>query len=82
MSSQLEYLNRLIDKHSKTYHKFIFIGAFNVDTDKKSNANFCDTNCLKSLTKVRKLTLYSQIGGSIYSNTAMPSKQGFHTFIF
>ena len=30
ISSHLECLNRVTDKHSKTYHNFIFIGDFNL----------------------------------------------------
>ena len=51
ISSHLECLNRVIDKDSKTYDNFIFIGDFNVGIDENSMKNLCDTNCFKSLIK-------------------------------
>ena len=45
----LEFLNPVIDEHSKTYDNFIFIEDFNVVIN--SMKNFCDINCLESLIK-------------------------------
>ena len=37
ISSNLEWLNRVLDEDSKTYDNFIFIGDFNEGIDEDSN---------------------------------------------
>ena len=49
ISNHLEYLNRLIDKHSSSFDNFIFIGDFNASTNHNSMINFCDLNGLRNL---------------------------------
>ena len=51
ISNHFEYLNRVIDEHSKTHDNFFFIGDFNEGIDGNSMKKFCDINCLKSLIK-------------------------------
>ena len=40
VSSHLEFLNHVIDEHTKTHDNFIFIGDFNVGIDENSVKNF------------------------------------------
>ena len=50
-SNHLECLKRVIDKHSKIYDNFIFIGDFNVSIEENFMKNLCDINCIKDLIK-------------------------------
>ena len=52
ISNHLECLNRLIDKHSNSFDNFIFIGDFNISTNRNSMINFCDLNGLRNVINV------------------------------
>ena len=49
ISRHLEYLNSVLDEHSKKYENYVFIGYFNVNTG-ISMKEFCSLNGLKNLT--------------------------------
>ena len=52
ISNHLECLNRLIDEHNNSFDNFIFIGDFNVSTNRNSMINVCDLNGLRNLINI------------------------------
>ena len=49
ISHHLECLNSLLDKYSKKYENYAFIGDFNVNTSDSSMEELCSLNGLKNL---------------------------------
>ena len=49
ISSHLDYLNDILDKHSKSYQNLVFMGDFNVTMDDKFMIDFCELNDLSTL---------------------------------
>ena len=59
ISRHLEYLNSVLDEHSKKYENYVFIGYFNVNTG-ISMKEFCSLNGLKNLTNEPRGYRYSK----------------------
>ena len=57
-SNQIKLLNRITDKHSKTYGRFICTGDLNVAHDKNSMTNLVNINCIKGLTHYIPVLLF------------------------
>ena len=64
ISRHLEYLNSVLDEHSKKYENYVFIGYFNVNTG-ISMKEFCSLNGLKNLTNEPRGYRYSKKQTSI-----------------
>ena len=54
ISHHLECLNSLLDKYSKKYENYVFIGEFNVNTSDTSVKEFCSLSGFKNLIKELK----------------------------
>ena len=54
--SHVNYLNNILDNHSKLYENLVFMGDFIVTMDDKIMINFCELNDLSSL--IDKPTCY------------------------
>ena len=54
--SHVNYLNNILDNHSKLYENLVFMGDFIVTMDDKFMINFCELNDLSSL--IDKPTCY------------------------
>ena len=59
ISHHLEYLNSVLDEHSKKYENYVFIGYFNVNTG-ISMKEFCSLNGLKNLANEPRGYRYSK----------------------
>ena len=59
-SNQIKLLNRIADKHSNTYGRFICTGDLNVAHDKNSMTDLVNINCIKGLTHYIPVLLFTR----------------------